>query len=395
MLTSKDNLGQKLKYLFKIIYKSNKIFVMKFLKKIISIITILIFISCNLDNKNNKDENYSLSSVINNLEDSTLVVLKTFSNNSKKIDSALVVNGRFNLKFFNQNEGLYLITIKDSKPYSFDFWYDKKNLQLDGDYNKKESIKIKNSPTNDFLRKYRNIPQKYNSQIENALKNVTDPEKSDEIFQKFVDSIEMDQINMLFTNPNNLFSLNEIVRLNTKISKNRLNSFYNSLNNEMKKKPDVKILESYINSNQISIGEKFIDFEAIDLNRKKTKLSDYEGKIILLDFWAYWCTWCHVQNEKEFSYLNEKYNKDLVIISYSLDEEYDIWKNSTKKDSYKWTNLSNLMGMKDPVAFMYKVKNLPHSFLINQKGIVLKEFIGYKKDSIIEKELKKLIYKNN
>ena len=194
---------------------------------------------------------------------------------------------------------------------------------------------------------------------------------------------------------NNLFSVKEIIKHKNKISKSKLKSFYESLDYDIKNTTNGKLIKNYLSSNQITVGKKYIDFEAIDLNGKKIKLSNYEGKIILLDFWAYWCTICHVQNEQEFSYLNNKYKNDLVIISYSLDEEYDIWKKSTKKDSYKWTNLSNLMGMKDPLAFMYKVKNLPHSFLINQKGIVLKEFIGYKKDSIIEKELKKLIYKNN
>lgn len=365
------------------------------MKKVISTLSALILISCSVENKKINSENYTLSAKINNLKDSTLVVLKTFDNNSKKIDSTFVENGHFNLRFFNQNEGLFLITIKDSKPYFFDFWYEKKNIEINGDFNKKESLKIKNSLINDFLRKYRKIPQKYDSPFENALKNITDPKKTDEIFQKFVDSIENDQIDLLFTNPNNLFSIKEITRLKTKISKNRLNDFYKKLTNEMKKMPDVKILEEYLSSNQAAIGQKFIDFDAKDINGNKVKLSDFKGKIILLDFWAYWCTWCHVQNEKEFSYLNEKYKNDLVIISYSLDEEYDIWRKSTKKDSYKWTNLSNLKGMKDPVSYMYKVNSLPTSFLINQNGIVVKEFIGYEKDSLIEKEIKKLRSKKN
>jgi glutathione peroxidase-family protein len=35
---------------------------------------------------------------------------------------------------------------------------------------------------------------------------------------------------------------------------------------------------------------------------------------------------------------------------------------------------------------------LPHSFLINKKGIVVKQFVGYHRDSLIEKEIKKMLH---
>lgn len=369
---------------------------MKSMKKIITLIVLSLFLnSCKKNEISSRLNQYLINGELKNLKDSTFITLKSNGINSKKIDSTFSIKNKFTLNPRDNEEGLYSIIFHDSTEFYFDFWYEKKDIEINGDFNKKESLKIKNSPINDFLRKYRKIPQKYDSPFENALKNITDPKKTDEIFQKFVDSIENDQIDLLFTNPNNLFSIKEITRLKTKISKNRLNDFYKKLTNEMKKMPDVKILEEYLSSNQVVIGQKFIDFGAKDINGNKVKLSDFKGKIILLDFWAFWCTICHVQNEKEFSYLNEKYKNDLVIISYSLDEEYEIWEKSTKKDSYKWTNLSNLKGMKDPVSYMYKVNSLPTSFLINQKGIVVKNFIGYKKDSLIEKEIKKLISKKN
>lgn len=47
--------------------------------------------------------------------------------------------------------------------------------------------------------------------------------------------------------------------------------------------------------------------------------------------------------------------------------------------------------MKDPLTYQYGVSALPHSFLINKDGRIINEFIGYKRDSIIEKEIKKLL----
>ena len=274
---------------------------------------ILLFsiISCSKTNKEIISKEYSLSGKINNLKDSTLIILKTF--NSKTIDSAYSSNNQFKLNFKEDELGLYLLKLKntkDSAPFYFDFWFEKKNITISGDFKDKENIKIINSSINDFLRDYRNVSKNYNKRIEKAFKKVTDDEKLETIFQKFKDSIENDQIDILFTNPNNLFSINEIIRYKHKITKKRLNNFYKKLNNKIKLSPEGLILKEYLSSNQVTIGEKFLDFETTDLNGNKVKLSDFKGKIILLDFWAYWCTWCHVQNKEEFSFLNEKYKKD-------------------------------------------------------------------------------------
>jgi peroxiredoxin len=364
------------------------------MKKITFLLLTIIIISCSINNKESKISKYSLSGEIKNLKDSTFIILKTFNSNPRAIDSTYLQNNRFILNFNNSKKGLYLLKLKDSKDSMllyFDFLFENKDLQIKGDFNKKETVKINNSPINDFLRNYRNIPLKYNSQLENIFKTIKDQEKIQFYFEKFKDSIENDQINILFTKPNNLFSINEILRLKHKISKNKMFDFYTKLNKELKISPNGKLIKEYLSSNQITTGKKFIDFKAKDLSGKNVNLSNFKGKIILLDFWAYWCTWCHVQNKEEFSGLNKKYKNDLVIISYSLDEEEDMWEKSVKKDSYKWVNLSNLKGMKDPIAYKYKVNNLPHSFLIDKEGIIIREFIGYSKDSLIETEIKKLI----
>jgi len=63
-----------------------------------------------------------------------------------------------------------------------------------------------------------------------------------------------------------------------------------------------------------------LDFTLKDVNGADVKLSDYKGKVILLDFWATWCGPCKIEIPW-FVELQNKYGKDgLQAIGISVDD---------------------------------------------------------------------------
>ncbi len=56
---------------------------------------------------------------------------------------------------------------------------------------------------------------------------------------------------------------------------------------------------------KVEIGEKAPDFELVDLNGEKHRLSDYEGQGVFLNFWGTFCKPC----EKEFPYIDNQYKQ--------------------------------------------------------------------------------------
>src|SRR5690606_39762352 len=122
-------------------------------------------------------------------------------------------------------------------------------------------------------------------------------------------------------------------------------------------------------------------------------LSDYAGKVILLDFWAAGCYPCRLQNKKEFPELLKKYSKDnFIIISYSLDTNEKDWRKSSKDDNITWLNITDLKGLKGENVIKYAVTAIPNSYLIDQKGTIVGTFVGFsEKTNEIEPEIIRLL----
>src|SRR3974390_64998 len=67
-------------------------------------------------------------------------------------------------------------------------------------------------------------------------------------------------------------------------------------------------------------GNAAPDFTVTDLTGKKLSLADYRGKVVLLDFWATWCTPCRAEIP-HFVKFQEKYrDQGLQVIGISMDD---------------------------------------------------------------------------
>ncbi len=116
------------------------------------------------------------------------------------------------------------------------------------------------------------------------------------------------------------------------------------------------------------------DFELKDSDGKSVKLSDYKGKVVLLNFWATWCGPCKIEIPWFIDFETQLKDKGFAVLGVSLDEEgWDIVKPyiDSKKVNYRV-----LMGT-DQVAQLYGgVESLPTSFILDRDGKVAKVHIG-------------------
>jgi len=137
-----------------------------------------------------------------------------------------------------------------------------------------------------------------------------------------------------------------------------------------------------------NIADYRLDFTIAGIKGDSIKLSSLKGKVLILDFWASWCTPCRFANKHLVKLYNKYKGKGLEILSVSLDEELKDWKKAVTKDKITWMQGIDRGGWDSLAAIKWQVDALPSSFVVNKNGDVVA--INPEKDEL-EKKIKELL----
>lgn len=126
-----------------------------------------------------------------------------------------------------------------------------------------------------------------------------------------------------------------------------------------------------------------------DLEGKSVKLSDFKGKVVLLNFWATWCPPCR-REIPDFVALQKQYaDKGLVIIGVSMDEGgAEVVKPFAKKIGI---NYPIVLGDQKTAAAYGGIQVVPTTFVIDKTGKIAAQHEGGADRTTFEAEIKKLL----
>jgi peroxiredoxin len=127
-----------------------------------------------------------------------------------------------------------------------------------------------------------------------------------------------------------------------------------------------------------SAGSKgYVDFSWNENNQEK-KLSDYKGKVILLNFWATWCPPCRKELPALSEIANDYKGKNFQMIGISVDENPNALVNFLKSNSLSYTILHENSGLLDKYMDVAGGNQnvIPQTFIIDKNGKVVENIIG-------------------
>lgn len=146
------------------------------------------------------------------------------------------------------------------------------------------------------------------------------------------------------------------------------------------------------NFNLISRGIKMPDFELTTVDGEVVKLSDYSGKIVLINVWATWCGPCKIEIPSFIRLMKKYADSGFVIIGTSAD---------ARLSRQQLKQFADKMGINYPIGLIIEsnsaravfsdVRSIPTTYIIDAKGNIRDKVIGATSESYFESRIKKLL----
>jgi thiol-disulfide isomerase/thioredoxin len=122
------------------------------------------------------------------------------------------------------------------------------------------------------------------------------------------------------------------------------NKIQEVLSDKFKDHPYRQRAEDLLNSLNVRVGGKFIDFTLPDLGGKNHQLSELiDGKIALINLWATWCGPCIATSRTMIPVYNEYKNKGFTIVAAAAEiDNTDRLRKTLEREKFPWINLVEL-----------------------------------------------------
>ncbi len=117
-----------------------------------------------------------------------------------------------------------------------------------------------------------------------------------------------------------------------------------------------------------AVGERFSTFQLANQRDETVNSESFNGKLVLIDFWASWCAPCRAKHP-DLVKLQKKYQgKNFAFVSISVDKDKSAWLKAIIKDGLIW---ENLLDKNSALLNELGIQAIPFNYLLDESGRIL------------------------
>jgi peroxiredoxin len=326
---------------------------------------------------------YNITGKIGGADSVTFILMKKVEGKGVIVDSAMVLKGKFTIKGGAVEFPERVSLVAKGKGAGLSFYLENTDIVITGHIDSLNFAKISGSKTQEEYSAYQdsfkplNEKNKAVSEEYNAANAAGDKVKMAEL-EKKGEELYTEQVTLtkefVKSHPASFLSPTLLGSLSYEMEASEIESFINALDTNVAKAQIIKDLKTRIAvMKTVAVGQKAPDFTLNDVNDKPVALSSKIGKskLLLIDFWASWCTPCRMENPNVVKVWKEFNKKGFDVFGVSLDQKKEDWLKAIADDKLTWEHVSDLKYWSNAAAKLYAVNSIPANFLLDESGIII------------------------